>query len=141
MKDTVLIVLLVIAAVLLVLAVANHGVPVAFDLIVTTWHLALAWLLVIAAGLVVVIGLGATLAADLRAADQRRALETELESTYTRLREAQAAAGLKAPAAAASPCRGGASHGEARVAGDRRNHPTACRHIHVAAGRRRSTPG
>jgi uncharacterized integral membrane protein len=97
-------VLLVIAAVLLVLAVANHGVTVAFDLIVTTWHVSLAWLLVIAAGLVVVVGLGATLAADLRAADQRRALETELESTYTRLREAQAAAGLEAaPAAETSP--------------------------------------
>jgi len=119
MKDTVLIVLLVLALALLVLGIANHGVSVAFDYIVGTWHVSLGWLLVIVAGLVVVTGLGATLAADLRSADQRRALEGELQSTYARLRQAQAAlpAAPAATDAETAPVSGGGSAGEAAPAG------------------------
>lgn len=95
-----LIVLAVAALALLVAAAFNTGVAVDLDYVVGTWEgVSLTWILLIAAGLLFVAGAVGALLARAGCGEARRKLEKELESTYRRLREAQAAA----PSSGAAP--------------------------------------
>ncbi len=86
----VLAVVLVVAGLILVVGALNHAQTVSLDCVVGTWSQASVFVLAaIVAGLLVAAALLATAAAGVRAADDRRKLETELERTYARLREAE----------------------------------------------------
>lgn len=86
----VLAVVLAVAALLLVVGALNHAQTVSLDCVVGTWSQASVFVLAaIAAALLVVAALLVAAVAGIRAADDRRKLETELERTYARLREAE----------------------------------------------------
>lgn len=113
MKD-ILIVLLVVALALLVLGAANATSHLDVHYLVGTWHhVSVLALVAIAVVVIVVVGLLAAAFERVRAVGERRKLEKELDHTYSRLREAQAAlasaAGSVAPAAPAATDAGDAT--------------------------------
>jgi uncharacterized integral membrane protein len=85
----VLAVVLVVAGLILVVGALNHAQTVSLDCVVGTWSQASVFVLAaIVAGLLVATAVLAAAAAGVRAADDRRKLENELERTYARLRAA-----------------------------------------------------
>ena len=101
----ILIVLLVVALALILLGVANNSHAVDLHYIVGTWHhVSVLLLTALLAALIVVITLSAVVVERARAWRVRRKLEQELDRTYSRLRDAEAALAAAAgqPAAAAS---------------------------------------
>jgi uncharacterized integral membrane protein len=120
-------VVLVMAGLLLALGALNHAQTVSLDCVVGTWsHASVFVLAAIVAGLLVAAALLAAAAAGVRAADDRRKVETELERTYARLRAAEGApASVSEPpsegtvlqgAVAQNAERAGAEDGDAPVA-------------------------
>lgn len=98
MRD-ILVVVMVIAVALLCLGAVNHELSVDLDYFFGTWHgVSLLWLAAVVAALVVAVGLLAGGSAAVRAAGDRHKLEKELESTYSRLRAAEAMSGAIAAA-------------------------------------------
>ena len=114
-----LVVLGVVGLVIVVAGAVNHTVRVRVDYLVgTSTAVSLFWFAVAVAVLIVAAGLLGVLIGRSAVSGDRRKLETELEDTYRRLREAQAAArpaaveasnakptAVEAPAAEASPDR------------------------------------
>ena len=85
----VLAVVLIVAGLILVVGALNHAQTVSLDCVVGTWSQASVFVLAaIVAGLLVATAVLAAAAAGVRAADDRRKLENELERTYARLRAA-----------------------------------------------------
>jgi hypothetical protein len=93
-----LILLAVVAMVILVMGALNNGTTFEVDYVAgTVSAVSLFWVSAVVAGLVFVAGLAATWFALTGAAGGRRKLEAELQSTYERLREAEALAVRSAP--------------------------------------------
>ena len=110
--------LLVVAVVVLAVGVASHGSRVDLDYLAGTWHqVSLLSLAAVVAGLVLVVGVLSAVALDLGRSRDRRALQTELERTYVRLRAAEAGAtpapgaDAGADAGQAAPAAAGATRG------------------------------
>ena len=86
-----LIVLVVVALVLVALGAVNHGLLFDIDFVAATWTaVSLFWVAVVVAGVVFVTGVAAAFLAASGAVKARRKLEKELQSTYERLRAAEA---------------------------------------------------
>jgi len=100
-----LILLAVVALVILVMGALNNGTTFEVDYVAgTVSAVSLFWVSAVIAALVFVAGLAATWFALAGAAGGRRKLEAELQSTYERLREAEAlAAQREAEVLAARP--------------------------------------
>jgi uncharacterized membrane protein YciS (DUF1049 family) len=99
----VFIAVVIVAAVLVVLGAINHGHLVDVDYLFGTWHsVSLLMLSLIAAALVLVAGVLSGLVAELRVSSDLHKLEAELQRTYARLREAEAAVPQPAPDEAAA---------------------------------------
>jgi len=97
----VLVALAVVAVAVLAIGAASHGARADVNYLAGTWHGASALALSAAvAALIVIVGLGAALIALLGAARDRDVLETELQSTYARLRAAESANAAQRGAAA-----------------------------------------
>lgn len=93
-----LILLAVVALAILVMGALNNGTTFEVDYVAgTVSSVSLFWVSAVIAALVVVAGLAATWFALSGAAGGRRKLEAELQSTYERLREAEALAVRPAP--------------------------------------------
>ena len=93
-----LILLAVVAMVILVMGALNNGTTFEVDYVAgTVSAVSLFWVSAVIAALVFVAGLAATWFALAGAAGGRRKLEAELQSTYERLREAEALAVRAAP--------------------------------------------
>jgi hypothetical protein len=96
-----LILLVVVALLILVVGALNNGTAFDIDYAAgTVTSVSLLWVSAVIAALVFVVGLAAAWFAQAAVAGRRRKLEAELQSTYERLREAEALAGRPAPAAA-----------------------------------------
>ena len=90
---TLLAVLGVVGLVIIIVGAVNHAIGVRIDYLVgTASSVSLFWFAVAVAIIIVAAGALGALVGSGAAADDRRKLETELEDTYRRLREAQAAA-------------------------------------------------
>lgn len=99
----IVIVVFVLAAIVMLLGVVNHSRAVDVGYGFGTWHdVSLVVVACVVAGLALVVGLASAAGAAAVAAGDRRKLEAELESTYTRLRAAEAAAALPAAETAAA---------------------------------------
>lgn len=93
-----LILLAGVALVILVMGALNNGTTFEVDYVAGTVNaVSLFWVSAVIAALVFVAGLAATWFALSAAAGGRRKLEAELQSTYERLREAEALAARPAP--------------------------------------------
>ncbi len=96
-----LIVLVVVALVLVALGAVNNGLLFDIDFVAATWTaVSLFWVAVVIAGVVFVTGVAAAFLAASGAVAARRKLEKELQSTYERLRAAEAKLPRPAPAPA-----------------------------------------
>jgi len=88
-----LILLLAVAALILIAGGVNHGVAFDVDYVAgTVKAVSLFWVAAIVAALVFVVGAVAAWLAQSATVTRRRKLEAELQSTYERLREAEALA-------------------------------------------------
>ncbi|MCX6371878.1 MAG: hypothetical protein NTX16_02145, partial [Actinobacteria bacterium] len=86
-----LIVLVVVALVLVALGAVNNGLLFDIDFVAATWTaVSLFWVAVVVAGVVFVTGVAVAFLAASGAVTARRKLEKELQSTYERLRAAEA---------------------------------------------------
>ena len=86
-----LILLVVVALIIVALGAANSSITFDFDLVFGTWSaVSLLWVAVVAAGVLVVVGLVAVWLSRADASRARRKLEAELQTTYERLRTAEA---------------------------------------------------
>ncbi len=93
-----LILLIVVAILIVTLGAVNHSVALEIDYVAGTWRaVSLAWIGLAVAGVVVAAGLAAALLARAAAARARRKLESELDETYRRLRDAEARAVPRQP--------------------------------------------
>ncbi len=94
-----LILLVVVALAILVVGALNNGTAFDIDYAAgTVTSVSLLWVSAGIAALVFVVGLAAAWFAQAAVAGRRRKLEAELQSTYERLREAEAQAARPAPA-------------------------------------------
>jgi hypothetical protein len=94
-----LILLAVVALLILVVGALNNGTAFDIDYVAgTVTSVSLLWVSAVIAALVFVVGLAAAWFAQAAVAGRRRKLEAELQSTYERLREAEALAARPAPA-------------------------------------------
>lgn len=99
-----LILLAVVAVLILTVGALNNGTAFDVDYVAgTVSAVSLFWVSAVIAALVVVAGLAAAWFALSSCAGSRRKLEAELQSTYERLREAEALAARPAPAAEPAP--------------------------------------
>ena len=97
-----LILLAVVALLILAVGAFNNGTAFDVDYVAgTVSSVSLFWVSAVLAALVFVVGLAAAWFAQAAMTGSRRKLEAELQSTYERLREAEALAARPAPAAAA----------------------------------------
>ena len=97
-----LILLAVVALLILVVGALNNGTAFDVDYVAgTVTSVSLLWVSAVLAALVFVVGLAAAWFAQAAMTGSRRKLEAELQSTYERLREAEALAARPAPAAEA----------------------------------------
>ena len=97
-----LILLAVVALLILAVGAFNNGTAFDIDYVAgTASSVSLLWVSAVLAALVFVVGLAAAWFAQAAMTGSRRKLEAELQSTYERLREAEALAARPAPAAAA----------------------------------------
>ena len=124
-----LILLVVVALLILTVGALNNGTAFDVDYLAgTVTAVSLFWVSIVLAALVFVVGLAAAWFARAAVAGTRRKLETELQSTYERLREAEARAARPAPVVVeAAPAarggargRGGRGHGRGSRGRDRR---------------------
>jgi hypothetical protein len=98
-----LILLAVVALLILVGGALNNGVVFDVDYVAGTARaVSLLWVAAVIAALVFVVGLIAAYLAQMAVFASRRKLEAELQTTYERLREAEALAARPAPAPAAA---------------------------------------
>lgn len=96
-----LIVIVVVALVLVALGAVNNGLLFDIDFVAATWTaVSLFWVAVVVAGVVFVTGVAAAFLAASGAVAARRRLEKELQTTYERLRAAEAKLLRPAPAPA-----------------------------------------
>jgi uncharacterized membrane protein YciS (DUF1049 family) len=96
-----LILLAVVALLILAVGALNNGTAFDVDYVAGTLSaVSLFWVSAVIAALVFVVGLAAAWFAQAAVAGTRRKLEAELQSTYERLREAEALAARPAPATA-----------------------------------------
>lgn len=94
------ILLVVVALVILAVGALNNGTAFDVDYVAGTISaVSLFWVSAVIAALVFVVGIAAAWFAQSAVAGTRRKLEAELQSTYERLREAEALAARPAPAA------------------------------------------
>jgi hypothetical protein len=92
-----------VALVLVTLGAVNHGLLFDIDFVAATWTgVSLFWVAVVLAGVVLVIGVVTAFLGRSGAVTTRRKLEKELQSTYERLRAAEAKLPAPAPAQAAT---------------------------------------
>ncbi len=99
-----LILLAVVALLILAVGALNNGTAFDVDYVAgTVSAVSLFWVSAVIAALVFVVGLAAAWFAQSAVAGSRRKLEAELQSTYERLREAEALAARPAPAAEPAP--------------------------------------
>ena len=99
-----LILLAVVALLILAVGALNNGTAFDVDYVAgTVSAVSLFWVSAVIAALVFVVGLAAAWFAKSAASGSRRKLEAELQSTYERLREAEALAARPAPAAEPEP--------------------------------------
>jgi hypothetical protein len=99
-----LILLAVVALVILAVGALNNGTSFTIDYVAgSVSSVSLFWVSAVIAGLVVVAGLAASWFALAAAGGARRKLEAELQTTYERLRKAEALAARPAPAAEEAP--------------------------------------
>ena len=97
-----LILLAVVALLILVVGALNNGTAFDVDYVAgTVTSVSLLWVSAVLAALVFVVGLAAAWFAQAAMTGSRRKLEAELQSTYERLREAEALAARPAPASEA----------------------------------------
>ena len=109
-----LILLAVVALLILAVGALNNGTAFDVDYVAgTVSAVSLFWVSAVLAALVFVVGLAAAWFAQAAVAGSRRKLEAELQSTYERLREAEALAARPAPAAVDGG-RGGRRDGRGR---------------------------
>jgi uncharacterized membrane protein YciS (DUF1049 family) len=95
-----LILLAVVALLILVVGALNNGTAFDIDYVAgTVTSVSLLWVSAVLAALVFVVGLAAAWLAQAAMTGSRRKLEAELQSTYERLREAEALAARPAPVA------------------------------------------
>ena len=107
-----LIVLVIVALVLVVLGALNHTVLFDIDFLAVTWTaVSLFWVAVAVAAVILVAGLGAAVLARSSAVSAQRKLEVELQSTYQRLRAAEAK--IPEPAVPVRDAKSGAAAGAA----------------------------
>jgi uncharacterized membrane protein YciS (DUF1049 family) len=93
-----LILLVVVALVILAVGALNNGTAFDIDYVAgTVSAVSLFWVSAVIAALVFVVGIAAAWFAQAAVAGTRRKLEGELQSTYERLREAEARAARPAP--------------------------------------------
>jgi hypothetical protein len=93
-----LILLAVVAVLILVVGALNNGTVFDIDYVAGTVNaVSLLWVSAVIAALVFVVGLAAAWFAQAAMTGSRRKLEAELQSTYERLREAEALAERRAP--------------------------------------------
>ncbi len=98
-----LILLAVVAVLILAVGALNNGTAFDVDYVAgTVTSVSLLWVSAVLAALVFVVGLAAAWFAQMAMTGSRRKLEAELQSTYERLREAEALAVRPAPAAEAA---------------------------------------
>jgi uncharacterized membrane protein YciS (DUF1049 family) len=98
-----LILLVVVALVILAVGALNNGTAFDVDYVAGTISaVSLFWVSAVIAALVFVVGIAAAWFAQSAVAGTRRKLEAELQSTYERLREAEALAARPAPAVEAT---------------------------------------
>jgi hypothetical protein len=96
-----LILLVVVALVILAVGALNNGTAFDVDYVAgSVSAVSLFWVSAVIAALVFVVGIAAAWFAQSAVAGTRRKLEAELQSTYERLREAEALAARPAPAVA-----------------------------------------
>jgi hypothetical protein len=94
-----LIVLVVVALLLVGMGAVNNGLLFDIDFVAGTWTaVSLFWVAVVMAGVVFVTGVAAAFLAASGAVAARRRLEKELQSTYERLRAAEAKLPMPMPA-------------------------------------------
>jgi hypothetical protein len=99
-----LILLAVVALIIVGLGAANGSVAFDFDMVFGTWAaVSLVWVAAVVAAVVLVAGLTAAWLAQADASRARRKLEAELQSTYERLRAAEARLPQEPPEAAETP--------------------------------------
>ncbi len=99
-----LILLAVVALLILAVGALNNGTAFDVDYVAgTVSAVSLFWVSAVIAALVFVVGLAAAWFAQSAVAGSRRKLEAELQSTFERLREAEALAARPAPAAEPEP--------------------------------------
>ena len=99
-----LILLAVVALVILAVGALNNGTAFDIDYAAgTVSSVSLFWVSAVIAALVFVVGLAAAWFAQAAVAGSRRKLEAELQSTYERLREAEALAARPAPVEDVAP--------------------------------------
>lgn len=99
-----LILLVVVALIIVALGAANGSIAFDFDMVFGTWTaVSLVWVAVVVAVVVLVVGLAAAWLARADASRTRRKLEAELQSTYERLRAAEAALPAVPPPASDRP--------------------------------------
>jgi hypothetical protein len=99
-----LILLAVVALLILVVGALNNGTAFDVDYVAgTASAVSLFWVSAVIAALVFVVGLAAAWFAQAATTGSRRKLEAELQSTYERLREAEALAARSAPAVVEAP--------------------------------------
>ena len=99
-----LILLAVVALLILAVGALNNGTAFDIDYVAgTVTAVSLFWVSAVVAALVFVAGLGAAWFAQAATTGSRRKLEAELQSTYVRLREAEALAARPAPAVEPEP--------------------------------------
>ena len=116
-----LILLAVVALLILAVGALNNGTAFDVDYVAgTVSAVSLFWVSAVIAALVFVVGLAAAWFAQSAVAGSRRKLEAELQSTYERLREAEALAARPAPAAEPAPVGGGRRRDGGGRGGDRR---------------------
>lgn len=97
-----LILLAVVAVLILAVGALNNGTAFDIDYVAgAVGSVSLLWVSAVLAALVFVVGLAAAWFAQMAMTGSRRKLEAELQSTYERLREAEAVATRPAPAAEA----------------------------------------
>lgn len=95
-----LILLAVVAVLILAVGALNNGTAFDIDYVAgTVGSVSLLWVSAVLAALVFVVGLAAAWFAQMAMTGSRRKLEAELQSTYERLREAEALAARPAPVA------------------------------------------
>jgi len=119
MKNLV-IALLIVAAIALIVGLASYSTRLDVDYVIGVWHDAsLFALAAIVAVLVVLVGVVSAVVVGLRTSDTRRTLEAELQRTYVRLREVEAATGAaERPIAAATAVAPSAAAAEQAAGGD-----------------------